>query len=379
MRKSGTQDVYGSLVSRNSVNVVCPRCQETVQTPDDPAQAICARCGQHLAPAETQVAAGAPTSAGLQAAPEEAWRPGRSDPGQQALPETYASWEEFRQLSPTLQSELIKLAVRALPDMRDVEVRALPIQLPPKVDEFGHPLATMTIAGEKRPLNAAVALLAGFIGVLCLLFGAYGLRAPLMMRDSILAISILMLIGMVGVGFAVWHTFLRQPMLEITFWIFENGLLVRRGGDIEACAWEDIKDFRSVENVGHPVYTIVTRSDCRLILSAAQSAAIMPLAEYLKVKIASAQLLPRLQRIFEGNPVKFGALWLDNTGIKGRVIAPWSEIDRIVGDDALLYIDCRGLDAWQQIPLHDIAFPLLLLAIAHVMIEDAKRMPADDA
>jgi hypothetical protein len=222
-------------------------------------------------------------------------------------------------------------------------------------------------------------MLVGVIGLMFLLVGGFelsGNRPQPLQRDGVSAYSILMLVGIVGIGFGVWYAFFRQPMLEITLWIFENGLFLQRGSDVEACGWEDVKDFRTAENLHHPIYAIVTRGDCRLILSAEQSPAIMPLAEYLKVKVASAQLLPKLRRIFDGDPVKFGAVWLDSAGIKGAVTAPWLKIVRVVADDTTLFVDCRGLETWHQVPLREISFPLLLLAIAHVMIEEAKRLPA---
>jgi hypothetical protein len=344
-----------------------------MEAPDGQAQTCCADCGLAMSFAETHVTA---------AAERDRWTPVQSGAGGAVLPETYASWEEFRELSPALQEELTKLAVRALPDMRDAELQTLPANLPPKVDEFGLPLATLVISGEKQALNFGIAALAAVIGGIFLLVGGFelsGHRLQPLMRDAVSAYSILMLFGMVGVGFAVWHAFFRHPNLSITLWIFENGLFLRRGNDVEACGWDDVKDFRDADNTGPPTYTIITRGDCRLVLSAAQSPTIMPLAEYLKIKIASAQFLPKLQRIFNGDPVKFGALWLDTTGIKGPVAAPWSEIVRVVADDASLYVDCRGLDTWQQIPLRNISLPILLLAIAHIMIEEAKRLPAVDA
>ena len=364
------------------MNVVCPRCQGIVPAPDDLLQTPCVHCGQLLSLAETHVTARAPVSSALRATEPETWAPGQAAPGPVALPETYANWDEFRTLSPALQGELIKLAVRALPDLREAELQTLPANLPPKVDEFGLPLATLTISGEKQALNFSIAALATVIGLMFLVAGGFelsGHRLQPLMRDGVAAYSIMMLFGVVGIGFGAWHAFFRHPNLSITLWIFENGLFVQRGNEVEACGWEDVRDFRDADNVNPPIYTITTRGDCRLVLSAAQSPTIMPLAEYLKVKIASAQFLPKLERIFNGDPVKFGALWLDSTGIKGPITAHWSEIVRVVADETTLYVDCRGMDVWQQIPLRNIAFPSLLLAISHVMIEDAKRLPAVDA
>ena len=173
-------------------------------------------------------------------------------------------------------------------------------------------------------------MLVSVIGLMFLLVGGFelsGNRVQPLQRDGVSAYSILMLVGMVGIGFGVWYAFGRQPDARNHPVDLRERPVPACGNEVEACGWEDVKDFRTAENLHHPIYVIVTRGDCRLILSAEQSPAIMPLAEYLKVKIASAQLLPKLHRIFDGDPVKFGAIWLDSAGIKGAVMLPlWSQI-----------------------------------------------------
>ena len=42
--------------------------------------------------------------------------------------------------------------------------------------------------------------------------------------------------------------------------------------------------------------------------------------------------------------------------------------------DANVFVDCRTRQDWHPIRYGDVAFPLLLLAIAHVMIEEDNRL-----
>src|SRR5262249_11844678 len=142
-------------------------------------------------------------------------------------------------------------------------------------------------------------------------------------RHGVSAYSLMMLFGLAGIAFGSWYAWFRRPLLEITVWIFENGLCLLRGGEIEACAWEEIQDFKADLNSGHATFRIPTRASCRLILSSKQAPAIMPLAEYIQLKIASAQLLEKLHRIFDGQRVPFGALSLDREGITGKITARW--------------------------------------------------------
>jgi hypothetical protein len=364
-------------------NATCPHCQQIVPVPSDAAPARCVHCGQVIPILETHITASAPaSSAAVQPADQAEWSPPHSEHSQVPLPERYSTWEEFRSLSPTIQSELIKLATIALPDMRGAKLRTLPADMPASVDDFGRPLATLVIPGEKRSLNWTVGAFFAGLGCLFLVVGAIGLgadRAEPAPRGGVPAYFLMMLFGLAGIAFGVWYLSLRRPLLEITVWIFENGLFLRRGNDGEACAWEDVKDFKGDPNSGHPTFWITTRGDWRLILSSEQTPAIMPLAEYIQVKIVSAQLLAKLRHIFEGNRVPFGVLSLDRAGITGRFTARWSEIVRVMSDDAHVFIDCRNLQSWHQVRYRDVSFPQLLLAISHVMIEEEKRLTPVDA
>src|ERR1022692_4755808 len=109
------------------VNIVCPHCQTQFDVPTDLAQAHCVRCGQVVTPPATSQAfqpfVEKPVSASINAAVE--------------LPERYASWEEFRSLSPAIQRELMNLAMRPMPDMRRMTREPLPADVPEATDRLG--------------------------------------------------------------------------------------------------------------------------------------------------------------------------------------------------------------------------------------------------
>jgi len=364
-------------------NATCPHCQQIVPVTNDAVEARCVHCGQIIPILETHITASAPVSfAAAHPAVQAEWSPPHSEHSQVPLPERYSTWEESRSLSPTIQSELIKLATCALPDMRGASLRSLPADMPASVDDFGRPLATLAIPGEKRSLNWTVGAYFAGLGCLFLMVGAIGLgadRAEPAHRGGVSAYSLMVLFGLAGIAFGVWYLSLRRPLLEITVWIFENGLFLQRANDVEACTWEDVKDFKGDPDSGHPTFWISTPGDCRLILSSEQTPAIMPLAEHIQLKIASAQLLAKLRHIFEGNRVPFGVLSVDRAGITGRYTARWSEIVRVMSDNAHVFIDCRNLQSWYQVRYRDVSFPHLLLAISHVMIDEEKRLTPVEA
>jgi hypothetical protein len=93
-------------------HVVCPQCHERFDMPDDLVQAQCERCGQAFGLAETHVTAASIPAASQAIQPFVEKPAGASGNAAIELPEHYASWEEFRALSPTIQTELLKLAIR---------------------------------------------------------------------------------------------------------------------------------------------------------------------------------------------------------------------------------------------------------------------------
>jgi len=107
---------------------------------------------------------------------------------------------------------------------------------------------------------------------------------------------------------------------------------------------------------------------------------IMPMAEYMEVKMASAQLLPKLRRIVAGERVRFGAVVLDARGFASPgFAAAWSDIVRVMADRKQLFVDRRGQPEWHEIAYRQVAFPRVVLALSAVLIEEAKRLPPADA
>jgi hypothetical protein len=120
---------------------------------------------------------------------------------------------------------------------------------------------------------------------------------------------------------------------------------------------------------------ITSRENCRVMLNCDQTPAIMPVVEYLKIKIASAHLLPKLRRIFEGERVKLGALAFERTGITTpRIFASWEEVQRLVNDNTSFLLEIRSQQTWHTIRYRDVAFPLLALSLAHIMLEEKERL-----
>jgi hypothetical protein len=166
-----------------------------------------------------------------------------------------------------------------------------------------------------------------------------------------------------------------MPTYYVTVWIFENGLLLKRGNDLEACAWEDLRDFRTDRDTGRLTCMIVTHENCRLVFNCDQTPAVMPVVDYLKIKITSAHLVPKLRRIFVGDRVRLGKIALDRAGLTTpRIAAKWTDIQRVVNDNTHILIEIRGQTAWHSLRFADVAFPHLLLAHTHVMLAERERL-----
>jgi hypothetical protein len=347
-------------------NVICPQCQASFDASVDLGQAHCVRCGQVVTMPRIsqafQVFVERPATAAMNAALE--------------LPARYASWEEFRALSPTLQDELLKLAGHPLPDMRSAELRPLPAILPAKVDEFGEPLASLAIPGETRFGNRTIGIAIASWNLLFLIVIGFQLGMP---RPAPAGFKILLLAGgIVGMGVGGWYAWFRRPSLAINLWIFHGGLFLERGNEVEACAWADINNLQADPNKGRPIHRITTTADFQVVLSADATPAIMPLAEFIEISITSAQLLTRLRQLFEGKRVKFGAVHLDRAGLLGHhFFARWSDIVRVMINDSNVFIDCRNRPTWHQIRGRNVSFVLLLSAISHIMIEEHSRLGPD--
>ena len=358
--------------------VICHHCHEKQQVPDDLAQAKCGRCGQVLALETSITAHPSATSRAIQ--PEgdvERWS---GSTGAIDLPERYASWEEFRSLSPAVQRVWTDLATQPLPDLRHAETRSLPANTPARADDLGPPLASFATPGDIR---LAVHFLS-FSVVATGLLMAYMIVDGVLTRanrDLSLGSAILYssLCVVASLPFGYWISFWRDPNYPVTYWILENGILWRRGGALEACRWEDIQSLDFHYRPGHMRLSVQLAPDFKPTISTASKPNWLELLEFVATKATAAQFLPCLRRIFDGERIKFGALWLDRAGIGGPIIAvPWSEIESVHSHDTVCHVELRGQHMRYQIPWRKITSPFLLEAIAQVLIEEAKRLRALD-
>jgi hypothetical protein len=183
-----------------------------------------------------------------------------------------------------------------------------------------------------------------------------------------------------GLAFGYWISFWRDPNWPVTYWILENGILWKRAGALDACRWEDIEGLDLRYPRGHMRLSLQLTPDFKPTISTANNPNRLELLEFVATKATTARFLPCLRRIFDGERIKFGALWLDRAGIGGPIMAaPWCEIKSVVNGGATCYVEFRAERRWHQIPWSDISSPLLLSAIAQVLIEESERLPALDA
>jgi hypothetical protein len=321
----------------------------------------------------------------IQVGPQPEYLPATPRADRDSAASNYASWDDFRSTSPALQYALLDLATKVLPDLRGMKPKDIPEDAPDTDDELGCPIASMTLADES-PSRGTFKIRRVIFG--CLLGAAILLIAFLerhAMRTA--AITVGISVCALGIGFwsasrygpfksVGWHGDLGHAFQSATLWLFEDGILWQQGAEFGRWRWEDIEEFDASRDHGQPRYRVVPRRDSAMELSLECSPAIMALAEYMEVKIASAQLLPKLRRIVEGERVRFGVVVLDAQGFASPgYTAPWSDVVRVVVDDTNVFVDRRDQPEWHPIPYHDVSCPLLVLALAHILIEDAGRLP----
>jgi hypothetical protein len=358
-------------------NVVCRHCLGTVPAPDDLTDAPCPRCGQSLAPADTHITAHPAAAQAIKADAQPEYRPSSSPPAPEPPRGRYASWDDFRTNSPVVQRTLLDLATRVLPDMRNLPRERLPADLPPSADALGVPVASVEV-GQDGSLGSKLVIqrMTSLVGVVC----AAVLLIALIERHFAFKIAMA-----ASLGVAVVLLGLRLVLLRIYFslgsvrlWLFEYGVLWQDGRRVEACRFEAVEDFRVVRAGRQPRFVLVPRDGVTLTLTLRSSVVILPLAEYIEIRMASAQLLPKLERIVAGERVRFGKVVLDADGFTARLDpAPWSEIVRVMGDTGWVYVEYRGRRGWQEAcAAGAVSCPMLMLSIAHILIEEAPRLPA---
>ncbi len=309
-------------------NVVCGRCHAKVPH----GAGGCPRCGQPLGPAETHVTVRPIAAQAIQADVQPEYQPTAAPPAPDPPRGRYASWDDFRGNSPVLQRTLLDLATRVLPDMRNTPWARLPVDLPPEADELGVPLAAVLLAQSG---TSAAKLVVQRIILLVLFLSAFTL-AVLLQRHLLHIIRGGLFVAVTVLFLAVRFGLLRARLLpSVRLWLFEDGILWQDGATVEACRFEDIDEFRAMRDGSQPRFTLVPRRGITLLLTLRSSVAILPLAEYIEIRMASAQLLPKLQRIVAGERVRFGALCARRarhrgTGVRGAVVTGRSRDGRPV-------------------------------------------------
>jgi hypothetical protein len=349
--------------------IVCRHCHATV--PD--AGTRCPRCGQPLGPPETHVTAHPIAAQAIRANAQPEYQPAAVPPAPEPPRGRYASWEDFRANSPVVQRTLVDLATRVLPDMRNQPREPLPADLPPPTDALGVPLASVTLAQEGT--SAAKLVVHRIVVMLILVSALTGIT--LIHHHGSPRIGIGLFLAVTAVLLAVRYRTLRAGLVQsVRLWLFENGILWQEGARVEACRFEDIAEFRVPPEGPQRSFTLVPRRGVTLLLTLRSSVALLPLAEYIEIRMASAQLLPTLERILAGERVRFGAVVLDGHGFEGPgVRADWSQIVRVMGDRRQVFVECRDQAGWCSIRVGAVSCPLLMLNVAHILLEEAPRLP----
>lgn len=360
--------------------VLCSHCSENVNVPDDLTQAHCVRCGNTLAIA-TGFTAHAPA---IHAEPYQE----REVNVAVVLPEQYADWDEFRALSPAIHRELMHMASRALPDLRGLTPLPVPEQAPDEVTHWGRPLGTLDVARNSGQhwvvlgwMLIAVSLLVGSGSALVMrqaMDPPPGKMAKRLDRDGGPSYIVLLVLSVFGVGGGVFSLMGPAKRLPTMLWLFEDGLLLQHGAGHDVFRWDEILDFEIVTRRGSPVYWLRFTDSLSVSIPVGSDYAILPLLEYLEIRLCSSQFLGRLKRIFNGKRETFGILTLDALRIEGqRFSAPWSEVRRVITDANKLFVDWSQRRDWVPFPYQAVSFPYLVVALSSVLIDEYKRIPSE--
>lgn len=350
--------------------VVCPNCSENVPLPDDLTQGHCVRCGQTLSLRTSSTA--------IQPDIQGEYRPAPNGPQ-----DAYVDWDDFRQNSPAVQRELMRLVSQPVPKLRFTHIEELPETAPNEIDELGELLATLKKPGDSRPLHfigfgMASLLTLGF-GILMILggLGILGKEQPDPVgMYAVIPGGVLCVVLSVPV---MWSAFTKVPKPDAAFWIFEKGLFFEQGSRVAMRVWAAIEGFRVNMENDYPVFWLAPCDDARITFTHRQGPAVVPLMEFVELHVTSAQFLPMLQRIVDGERVDFGAVELGRAGVwNRRDFFPWSEIVRVFNDSEFLFIERRNGATTGPILYRHVSFPLLVLAIARVLIEEHGRLPPAD-
>ena len=182
-------------------------------------------------------------------------------------------------------------------------------------------------------------------------------------------------IGCALIGSVIWH-FIRQRKPSYTLWVFEEGLFWLQGwGRAGSVPWKEVRRFQMGFNpVTHmPIYWLTAADKTTFEIEIDRAPALIPLLEFMEIRLTASQLLPRLEKIYAGQRLGFGAMAIDRQGLTfKRTLFPWSQVERVLRDRDQLFIHVRGRSEWVPIPYVAVSFPLVVMAIAHVLIAEEK-------
>ena len=358
-------------------NVVCPHCNGSIAVPEELARAYCPLCGREVTAGETHVTAAPLSSQAFRAESEAERGVANRERDLDQPPDQYSTWDEFRLTSPSIQRELMTLATQVMPDLRMIKRLPLPAEPPAEIDGWSKPLGTLAVAGDSWVLTS---LARGILIGMPLFWLASG--AVAIMRKSLDSVGEFACFAWTGaaVAFFCWRVTVRPKNFSLSLWIFEEGLFMRRGGESTVARFEEIRDYRTTLETGQPHFWLTFKDESPVVLSIADCVELLPLMEYIEVRMAASQLLPRLKSIWLGQNETFGVISLNRAGLTGPgFFAPWSEVRRVMSDPRNFLVDWNKRPDWIDIRYRDVSFPHLVMAISHVMIDDHSRLAPVEA
>ncbi len=353
-------------------SVVCTNCNESVAVPDDVATAHCVRCGQALTDD--------PLAHAIQPAPQSEYQPAEVTKPDQPL--GYSTWDDFRANSPAVQRELLALLSRPMPDVRSLEPLPVPEDAPRELDTWGRPIGTFALAADNRVLWWSIGALLIAVGLL-LHIGA-GLtiaanrqapRQHVVREDFDTKVVLVLLFGFVCIAVGAYSAFFRGVGAPTVVWIFEEGVFLHHQNQARLVRWEDIYDFETIAEAGRLVYRLTVEEGMAVNISVMHSPEVMPLVEYVEIRLCAAQFLHRLRAIWEGGREVFGIVTIDRQGLMTpRFFAAWPEVRRVVSDATHVFVDWSQRPEWVPLRREHVSLPSLLIAVSSVLVDEHARL-----
>jgi hypothetical protein len=274
---------------------------------------------------------------------------------------------------------MLKLATTPMPDLRRIRTLPLPLETPNQVDGWSKPLGTLVIPGQTRIGRWIAVIILTIVGLVTLAPPVAFLFEELRRGETLLGVFLIAALYLsisVTCFYAAGRLFLSRPRLGLTMWIFEEGMMILRGGDLTVARWEEVPEYEMSNETGRPLFWLTLENEAPIILSVGHCPEVIPLMEYMEIRMASAQFLPRLKALWDDDQLIFDAIRLDRKGIEGpRFFAPWNSVRRVMADGRFFYLECEGESRWHEVRFRDVSFPNLVIALAHVMIEEHTRFP----